>query len=444
MDEKRPTPPSSTVKIRRTTSSNSGGGSGPIILGKYQLGHLLGRGSFAKVYHARRLDDGTIVAIKVMDKNTTVDATMERLIIREVSAMYRLNSHPNIIKLNEVMATKSKIYLIMELAPGGDLFSKLNRRGRISYSTARYYFHQLVSALHFCHQKGVAHRDLKPQNLLLDGEGRLKVSDFGFSALHDEQLSNSLLQTACGTPAYAAPEIVYRREYEGSKADAFSCGVILFVFLAGKLPFDDSSYTRLHLAKHRREYQFPDWVQKPARSVINRLLDPNPSTRLSIEELTEMSWFKRSATKGEESNNQQQLFGQGILEKECEKSGRLMNAFDIISMSRGLDLSGLFGGRSKKKELRFTTSVQVGSVEEKVMKIGKEEGYRVERTKGGGIGLVKGRVVLLVEIWEMAAKLWLVEIKVVDGGQEFDETQWKVMEVGLKDIVSSWYNGDGS
>ncbi|KAJ8558046.1 hypothetical protein K7X08_004812 [Anisodus acutangulus] len=444
MDEKLPTPPSSAIKIRRTTSSNSVGGSGPTILGKYQLGHLLGRGSFAKVYHARRLEDGTNVAIKVMDKNTTVDATMERLIIREVSSMHRLKDHPNMIKLYEVMATKSKIYLVMELAPGGDLLSKLNRRGRFSYSTARFYFHQLISALHFCHQNGVAHRDLKPQNLLLDGEGRLKVSDFGFSALHDEQLSNSLLQTACGTPAYMAPEIVYKKEYDGSKVDAFSCGVILFVFLTGKLPFDDSSYTKLHWAKHRREYQFSDWVQKPARNIINRLLDPNPSTRLSIEELTELSWFKRSAMKAEELNHHQQLqFGQGIFEKEYKRSGRL-NAFDLISMSYGLNLSGLFEARShNKKELRFTTSVQVGSVEEKVMKLGKEEGYRVERTKGGGIGLVKGRVVLLVEIWEIAANLWLVEIKVVDGGQEFGETQWEVIEVGLKDIVVSWYNDDG-
>ncbi|MCD7468390.1 CBL-interacting serine/threonine-protein kinase 4 [Datura stramonium] len=425
MDKKRLTPPFSTAKIRITTSSDGGGsGSGSIILGKYQLGHLLGCGGFAKVYHARRLDDGTEVAIKVMEKNTsTINNNMQRLITREVSAMHRLNNHNNITKIHEVMATKSKIYLVMELAPGGDLLSKLNRHGRFSYSTTRFYFHQLISALHFCHQKGVAHRDLKPQNLLLDQHGRLKVTDFGISALREEQqLSNSFLKTACGTPAFAAPEIVFKEEYDGSKADAFSCGAILFLFLVGKLPFDDSSYTNLNLAKLGREYQFPDWVQKPARSIINRLLDPNPRTRLSIEELTELPWFKRSAMKGEESNSdQQQQFVQGIF----EKSGRLMNAFDIISMSDGLDLSGLFRAGSNKKVLRLTTSVQVGSIEEKVMKIGKEEGYRVERRKGGEIGLVKGKVVLLVEIWEMAATLWLVEIKVLDGGQEFDGTQWE-------------------
>ncbi|OIT39866.1 PREDICTED: CBL-interacting serine/threonine-protein kinase 4-like [Nicotiana attenuata] len=435
------TPPSSASKIRRTNSGDGdGGGSGSIILGKYQLNHLLGRGSFAKVYHARCLNDGTDVAIKVMNKNTTVDASLEQIIIREVSAMHRLNHHPNIIKLHEVMATKTKIYLVMELAPGGDLSSKLSRCGKFSYSTARFYFHQLVSALHFCHQNGVAHRDIKPQNILLDKEGQLKVSDFGLAAL-SEQFSNSLLQTACGTPAYAAPEVVYRKGYDGAKADAWSCGVILFSFLAGKLPFDDSSLTKLHLAKHRREFQFPDCVQKPARSIISRLLDPNPNTRLSIEELMELPWFKKSAKKGEESNQKQ--FSQGIFEiKDCKKEGR-MNAFDIISMSAGLDLSGLFKARLNKKEMRFTTTAQVGSIEEKVMKKGKEEGYRVERTKGGGIGLVKGRVALLVEIWEVAVELWLVEIKVVNGGVEFDESHWEVLKVGLKDIVVSWYD-DGS
>lgn len=126
MAKKRPVPPPST---------GEGGDSGPIILNKYQLGHLLGCGSFAKVYHARRLDDCMNFAIKIIDKKTsTMNDNMERLIMREVSAMHRLNNHPNIIKLIEVMATKSKIYLVMELAPGDDLLSKLNRGGRFSSS----------------------------------------------------------------------------------------------------------------------------------------------------------------------------------------------------------------------------------------------------------------------------------------------------------------------
>ncbi|KAJ8549088.1 hypothetical protein K7X08_032795 [Anisodus acutangulus] len=440
MDVKHPQPPSSAVKIKRTTSTDSNG-SGSIILGKYQLNRLLGRGSFAKVYHGRCLDDNTEVAVKVINKTiTTIDASMEPRIIREVSAMRRLNHHPNILKLHEVMATKTKIYFVMELAHGGELFTKLNRRGgRFSESTARFYFHQLVSALHFCHQNGVAHRDIKPQNLLLDKDGHLKISDFGLSAL-PEQLRNGLLHTACGTPAYSAPEVVYRKGYDGAKADAWSCGVILFVFLAGSLPFDDSNLPNMYKAIHRREFQFPDWVSKPARRIINRLLDPNPDTRYGIEELMNTLWFKKSSSMKQEQSMKQ--FGEGILEKESKHMER-MNAFDIILMSSGLDLSGLFEVGLNKKEMRFTTNVEVMKVEEKVMKIGKDEGYRVERRKSGGIGLVKGRVVLLIEIFEVANGLWLVEFNIVNGGSEFEDCQWEELKSGVKDIVVSWYN-DGS
>ncbi|XP_059311920.1 CBL-interacting serine/threonine-protein kinase 7-like [Lycium ferocissimum] len=440
MDVKQPQPPPpSSVKIKRTTSSDNAG-SGSIILNKYQLTRLLGRGSFAKVYHARCLDDNKEFAVKVINKTiTTIDASMEPRIIREVSAMKRLNHHPNILKLHEVMATKTKIYFVMELAHGGELFTKLNRRGgRFSESTARFYFHQLVSALHFCHQNGVAHRDIKPQNMLLDKDGHLKISDFGLSAL-PEQLQNGLLHTACGTPAYSAPEVVYRKGYNGAKADAWSCGVILYVFLAGSLPFDDSNLPNMYKAIHRREFQFPDWVSKPARRIINRLLDPNPDTRYSIEELMNTTWFKKSSSMKQEEQSRKKFFGEGILEKESKHMER-MNAFDIISMSSGLDLSGLFEAGLNKKEMRFTTNVEVMKVEEKVMKIGKDEGYRVERRKKGGIGLVKGRVVLLMEILEVAKELWLVEFKVVNGGSEFEDCQWKELKSRLKDIVVSWYN----
>lgn len=394
------------------------------------------------MYHAISLDDNSAeFAVKVINKAaTTVDASMEPRIIREVSAMRRLSHHPNILNLHEVMATKTKIYFVMELAHGGELFTKLNRRGgRFSESTARFYFHQLVYALHFCHQNGVTHRDIKPQNLLLDKDGHLKISDFGLSAL-PEQLRNGLLHTACGTPAYTAPEVVCRKGYDGSKADAWSCGVILYVFLVGRLPFDDSNLPNMYKAIHRREYLFPDWVSKPAKRIINRLLDPNPETRYGIDELMNTPWFKKSSSMKQEQSTKQ--FGEGIFEKES-KHMEGMNAFDIISMSSGLDLSGLFEAGLNKKEMRFTTDVEVMKVEEKVMNIGRDEGYRVERRKNGGIGLVRSRVVLLVEIFEVAKELWLVEFKVVNGGSEFEDCQWEELKSGLKDIVVSWYN-DGS
>lgn len=330
----------------------------------------------------------------------------------------------------------------MELAPGGELFTKLQQRGKFSESTARNYFQQLISALHFCHQNGVAHRDIKPQNMLLDQNGNLKISDFGLSALPD-QLKNGMLHTACGTPAYTAPEVVYRKGYDGSKADAWSCGVLLYVFLVGSIPFDDSNLPMMYRAIHRRAFEFPEWVSKPARSIIYRLLDPNPKTRLGIEELMKISWFKKSMR----SDFKEQEFG-GVFGLKDKNSGYLsrMNAFDIISMSSGLNLSGMFEMGLNRKEMRFTSGSKVGEIEDRVVKVGGELGYRIEKGKGGNIGLVKGCGILVMEIWEVAEGLWMVEFKVVEGRvMEFEEAHWEELKCGLKDIALSCHNEyDGS
>ncbi|KAB1218084.1 CBL-interacting serine/threonine-protein kinase 4 [Morella rubra] len=416
--------------------------SGSTLLGKYQLGRLLGRGSFAKVYHARSIADGAAVAVKIIDKSKTVDAAMEPRIIREVMAMRRLQDHPNILKIHEVMATKTKICLVVELATGGELFSKISRRGKMSEPSVRRYFQQLVSALDFCHRNGVAHRDVKPQNLLLDKDGNLKVSDFGLSAL-PEQLQNGLLHTACGTPAYTAPEVVCRRGYDGSKADAWSCGVILFVLLAGYLPFDDSNIVAMYKKIHRRDYQFPAWFSKPARHVIFQLLDPNPDTRMGIEALMQNAWFKKSLR---EKPQNQSLFDSTSNGKDDTLTS--MNAFDIISLSSGLDLSGLFETTTcSRKEKRFTSKVSGEGVIERVRDVGGRLGYRVEEGKSGSrVGLGKGRVVLVVGVSVIAPELVLVEVKVVEGGVEFEElNQWGDLKAGLQDIVVAWHsdNRDG-
>ncbi|XP_021822070.1 CBL-interacting serine/threonine-protein kinase 4-like [Prunus avium] len=432
MDQGVPqTPPPSTAATTTTT-----------LLGKYQLGRILGRGSFAKVYKAQSLVDNTAVAIKIIDK-TQIDAVMEPRILREISAMRRLHHHPNILKIHEVLATKSKIYLVVELATGGELFAKISRHGKLPESLSRRYFQQLVSALHFCHQNGVAHRDVKPQNLLLDKNGNLKVSDFGLSALPD-QLKNGLLQTACGTPAYTAPEVVYRRGYDGSKADAWSCGVILFVLLAGRLPFEDSNLAAMYKKVQRREYEIPGWISKPAGRIIYQLLDPNPNTRLGIEALMEKAWFKKSMDLG--------LTGAFEPEEEKSKCDVVpcgMNAFDIISMSSGLDLSGLFEVDSRM-ERRFTAEAEAETVVEKVAEVGERLGYKVEKGKSGvNVGLgkrgkgVMTKVVMAVEVKEVALSLVLVEVKMAEGGGvELDQEVrlWEELRAGLQDFVVSWLN----
>ncbi|KAG4983667.1 hypothetical protein AAZX31_10G169400 [Glycine max] len=416
------------------------------ILGKYQLTRFLGRGSFAKVYQGRSLVDGSAVAVKIIDKSKTVDAGMEPRIIREIDAMRRLHHHPNILKIHEVLATKTKIHLVVELAAGGELFAKISRRGKLPESTARRYFQQLVSALRFCHRNGVAHRDLKPQNLLLDGDGNLKVSDFGLSAL-PEQLKNGLLHTACGTPAYTAPEILRRSGgYDGSKADAWSCGLILFVFLAGHLPFDDTNIPAMCKKISRRDYQFPEWISKPARFVIHKLLDPNPETRISLESLFGNAWFKKSLNPETAEENALGLsYVKSSYNYEGSKKSSGVTAFDIISMSSGLDLTRLFETTSdlgSKREKRFSSSARVEVVEEKVKEVGGVLGFKIEVGKSNGaIALVKGKVALVFEVLEIVPhELLFVAVKVVEGALEFEEHHWGDWKDALQDLVLSWHN----
>ncbi|TKY53793.1 CBL-interacting serine/threonine-protein kinase 7 [Spatholobus suberectus] len=414
------------------------------ILGKYQLTRFLGRGNFAKVYQARSLVDGGTVAVKAIDKSKTVDAAMEPRIVREIDAMRRLHHHPNILKIHEVLATRTKIYLIVDFAGGGELFSKLSRRGRLPEPLARRYFAQLVSALRFCHRHGVAHRDLKPQNLLLDAAGDLKVSDFGLSAL-PEHRHNGLLHTACGTPAYAAPEILRRVGYDGSTADAWSCGVILYVLLAGQLPFDDSNIPAMCKRISRRDYLFPPWISKSAKNLIYRLLDPNPKTRIKLDSVFDNAWFKNK--KSVRVSAEESVFESDLYNKCCDGYKLGMNAFDIISMSSGLDLRGLFETTSEKgrrREKRFTSDKKVEAVEAKVKEVGLRLGFRVEVGKNGAIGLGKEKVALVVEVFEIATHLLLVAVKVVDGGVEFEELHWDDWRIGLQDVVLSWHNNNNN
>ncbi|XBH92370.1 hypothetical protein VPH35_083509 [Triticum aestivum] len=263
-----------------------------LVLGKYELGRMLGQGSFAKVYYARDLRDGQSVAIKVIDKARLrqTDGMVEQL-RREISVM-RMVRHPNVVGIREVLASRQRVFVVMEYARGGELFAKV-ARGRLTEDAARKYFQQLVAAVAFCHSRGVAHRDLKPENLLLDEEGRLKVTDFGLAALPEQLRHDGLLHTQCGTPAYVAPEVLRKRGYDGARADMWSCGVVLYVLLCGFLPFQHDNYVKMYQKIFKGEYQMPPWVSGEARRLIGRLLAVDPAKRISIPEIMLTPWFKR-------------------------------------------------------------------------------------------------------------------------------------------------------
>jgi len=244
-------------------------------VGRYEVGRTIGQGTFAKVKFAVDADTGAAVAMKVLDKETILSHRMLHQIKREISVM-KIVRHPNIVRLNEVLAGKTKIYIILELITGGELFDKIARHGKLLENEARKYFQQLIDAIDYCHSKGVYHRDLKPENLLLDARGNLKVSDFGLSTLCQNGVG--LLHTTCGTPNYVAPEVLGKNGYDGSAADIWSCGVILYVLMAGYLPFEENDLPSLYEKIIAAKYSCPYWFSPGATSLIRRILDPNPRT----------------------------------------------------------------------------------------------------------------------------------------------------------------------
>ncbi|GMP36337.1 hypothetical protein CsSME_00008495 [Camellia sinensis var. sinensis] len=257
-------------------------------IGKYQLSRTIGEGTFAKVKLATNTENGQHVAIKIIDKHMVIENNLIYQVQREIRTM-KLLRHPNIVRIHEVIGTKTKIYIVMEYVSGGRLSDKLSYINRLNEREARKHFQQLIDAVDYCHWRGVYHRDLKPENLLLNSKGNLKVSDFGLSALRKP---GDLLSTACGSPSYVAPELLMNKGYEGAAADVWSCGVILFELLAGYLPFDDRNLMNLYKKILRAQYTFPEWFTESQKKLISKILDPNPRTRITIPEIIEDQWFQ--------------------------------------------------------------------------------------------------------------------------------------------------------
>ncbi|KAF8407245.1 hypothetical protein HHK36_006372 [Tetracentron sinense] len=409
------------------------------LTGKYELGRLLGHGTFAKVYHARNLQNGKSVAMKVVGKEKVIKVGMTEQVKREISVM-KMVKHPNIVVLHEVMASKSKIYFAMELVRGGELFSKI-AKGRLKEDAARAYFQQLISAVDFCHSRGVYHRDLKPENLLLDDDGNLKVTDFGLSAFTEHLKQDGLLHTTCGTPAYVAPEVIGKRGYDGAKADLWSCGVILFVLLAGFLPFQDDNIVAMYKKIYRGDFKCPPWFSSESRRLITKLLDPNPNTRITMAKLMETSWFKKSAPKTITTKEEVEFESFGIGKKE--KIPETLNAFHIISLSEGFDLSPLFEEKKKeeKEELRFATTKSASSVISKLEEVAKSMKFSIKKSDSrvrlqGLENGRKGKLSIAAEIFSVGPSFLVVEVK-KDGGDTLEYNQFcrKELRPALKDIV---------
>uniref|UniRef100_A0A2P2QM30 non-specific serine/threonine protein kinase n=1 Tax=Rhizophora mucronata TaxID=61149 RepID=A0A2P2QM30_RHIMU len=377
------------------------------------------------------------------------------------------------------MASKTRIYFAMEYVKGGELFNKV-ARGRLKEDAARKYFQQLIGAVDFCHSRGVYHRDLKPENLLLGENGNLKISDFGLSALMESRRQDGLLHTTCGTPAYVAPEVISKKGYDGAKADIWSCGVVLFVLLAGFLPFHDQNIMELYRKITIGDFKCPNWFHPEVRKLLARILDPNPCKRIDIAKIMENSWFKKGYKKVETPPSPQGQDRSSMLkdvqdafepvpppspspslESESNSDDQAMtprspvrpanyNAFDIISLSEGFDLSGLFeqGSRDQRMEARFTTRKPASAIVSKFEEIAMTESFNF-KNKDGTVKLQdsregrKGQLAIDAEIFEVTSSFYIVELKKTNGDTlEYKKFCKQELKPSLKDIVWKWQGGE--
>lgn len=264
----------------------------PQKIGPWRLGKTLGSGSTGRVLLATNVNTGQKAAVKVVSKSALMEEEgaspnpqsangLPYGIEREIIIMKLLN-HPNVLRLYDVWETSKALYLVLEFVEGGELFDLLVERGPLQEQEAIKYFRQIVLGTAYCHALGICHRDLKPENLLLDASLNVKLADFGMAALES---NGKLLETSCGSPHYAAPEIVSGLKYHGAASDVWSCGVILFALLTGRLPFDDENIRNLLLKVQAGSFEMPTEISKDAQDLIFQMLAVDPLTRITTNDI---------------------------------------------------------------------------------------------------------------------------------------------------------------
>ncbi|KAF9082551.1 hypothetical protein BGX23_012342 [Mortierella sp. AD031] len=260
----------------------------PEYVGPYLLGKTLGKGSSGCVKLARHRRTNEQVAIKIISKASLANrAAVNRGIEREIAIMKLIN-HPHVIRLYDVYETEKELFLIMEYVSGGELFEYLVNKGRLDEPEALRFFQQIIVGLAFCHKRKICHRDLKPENLLLDHRKNVKIADFGMASL---QKSGRLLETSCGSPHYASPEVVTGMKYDGSSSDIWSCGIILYALLTGHLPFEDENIRQLLSKVKAGKFYMPTDISASARDLISRMLTVNPRRRITMQGVMMHPWF---------------------------------------------------------------------------------------------------------------------------------------------------------
>lgn len=218
------------------------------------------------------------------------------MITREIKILKKVR-HPNIIQLYQIIETNNDLYLIMEYSNAGELFDYIVKHGRVDNQNAAVFMKMLLNGVEYLHNNGVCHRDLKPENLLLERYTRhLKLIDFGLSNMYE---GSQKLMTACGSPCYAAPEMIAGKPYNGLQVDIWSCGVILYAMVCGFLPFEDPDTNRLYSKIIKGQYSIPSDISKDARDLIEKILNTDPNQRYTMEQIRSHSWYVKNLAKAD-------------------------------------------------------------------------------------------------------------------------------------------------
>ncbi|CAK8695443.1 5'-AMP-activated protein kinase catalytic subunit alpha-2-like [Clavelina lepadiformis] len=291
---------------------------GGIKLGHYLLGETLGVGTFGKVKIATHQITGYRVAVKILNRKKLKSLDVVSKLKREIQNL-KLFRHPHIIKLYQVICTPTDIFMVMEYVPGGELFDYIVKHGKLHENEARKFFQQIISGVDYCHRHKVVHRDLKPENLLLDARSNVRIADFGLSNMMSD---GEFLKTSCGSPNYAAPEVVSGKLYAGPEVDVWSCGVILYALLCGTLPFDDEHIPTLFRKISSGVFEIPHYLDRNAAKLIQHMLKVNPMKRATIMEIRQYDWFKENLPKylfPDDGNMNNDSINEEALSEVCRK-----------------------------------------------------------------------------------------------------------------------------
>ena len=272
-----------------------------IISKSYKINKEIGSGTFGKVYLGEHIPTQSPLAIKVLDKSKIQDRSDFERVCRELKISQTI-LHPHLVQLYDMLETENHIFLIMEYLEGGELYDYIVSKRRLTEPEAFLYFIQVVSAIDYMHKLNIVHRDLKPENLLLDQQKRvIKLVDFGLGRFYDV---HAKVETACGSPCYAPPEMLSKFKYEPIKADIWSLGIVLYAMLAGFLPFDDDNTEVLYQKIIEGNFSMPHWISAEAQDLLSKIINKEPDKRISIAQIYEHPWFKKSS---------EALYKQGVL-----------------------------------------------------------------------------------------------------------------------------------